>query len=321
MLEPLRGTEAHVRQLFAESAHRGRSAAEPRQAGGRRVSMTPDRWQGAFFDYATSSFADLLRRTRRPICCRTLRTRARRRVAQRPGGAPRHDGAGAPLPRRRGDGRRPAGQRGLPGRLPAHREDLQVRRPLRRRHRRRGRAGDGDGAPLPDRARALREGRGREPLARRQGQQARADDPDEPAHGHAGPRRGADLRGLRRAGGRGAPLQVRRHGRPLRGDRLLRPGLGGQGRARLAQEALQARHVQGRGRARGHRGPDGRRRRGPRHGRARPPARDLPDRQDHHPLGLRRRGGRRDPPVLRSRSWASEGACNAAARTTSRPSR
>jgi len=24
--------------------------------------MTPDRWQGAFFDYATSSFADILRR-------------------------------------------------------------------------------------------------------------------------------------------------------------------------------------------------------------------------------------------------------------------
>ena len=36
MLEPLRGTEAHVRQLFAESPTAGRPAAEPRQAGGRR---------------------------------------------------------------------------------------------------------------------------------------------------------------------------------------------------------------------------------------------------------------------------------------------
>ena len=49
--------------------------------------------------------------------------------------------------------------------------------------------GHGDGQALPDRARALREGRGREPLARRQGQQAGPDDPHEPAGGHAGPRR------------------------------------------------------------------------------------------------------------------------------------
>ena len=37
----------------------------------------------------------------------------------------------------------------------------------------------------------------------------------------------------------------------------------------------------------GHRGPARRRRRGPRHRRARPGARHLPDREDHHPLRLR----------------------------------
>ena len=74
--------------------------------------------------------------------------------------------------------------------------------------------------------------------ANKLGQMIRMNLPD----GHAGPGRGADLRGLRRAGGRGAAVQVRRHRRPLRGDRLLRPGLGRQGRARLAEEALPARH-------------------------------------------------------------------------------
>ena len=102
-------------------------------------------------------------------------------------------------------------------------------------------------------------------------------------------------------------------GGPLRGDRLLRPGLGGQGRARLPQEALPARHVQGRGGAGGHRGAHGRGRRGPRHGRARPPARHLPDREDHHPLRLRRsRRTTRFAGTARPSS-PSEADCNAAA--------
>src|SRR5262249_172005 len=82
-------------------------------------------------------------------------------------------------------------------------------------------------------------------------------------------------------------------------DRLLRPGLGRQGRARLAQEALQARPGQGRGGAGVDRGPDGRRRRGPGNGRARSPARHLSHRQDDHPLRLRGHPGRGDPSLLR----------------------
>src|SRR5262249_60648392 len=43
---------------------RRRPAAESRQAGGGRVTLTPDpSWQKAFFDYGTSSFADLLRQS------------------------------------------------------------------------------------------------------------------------------------------------------------------------------------------------------------------------------------------------------------------
>ena len=64
-----------------------------------------------------------------------------------------------------------------------------------------GAAGPGhrDGAHAPHRARALREDRGRGARARGQGQQALADGAREPAGRDAGPRRRADLRGLRPA--------------------------------------------------------------------------------------------------------------------------
>ena len=183
MLEPLRGTEAHVRQLFEESATAGallKNLGKP---------------SGDFEDARRSLEGRLLRlldlelrrdpAARRPSPpARSRRARVRR--GERPLGAPRHHGAGPALPRRRDHGGRPAGERGLPGGAPPHREDLQVRRPLRGGHRGRGGPGHGDGPALPDRARALREGRGREPLLGRQGQQARPDDPHEPADGHAG---------------------------------------------------------------------------------------------------------------------------------------
>jgi hypothetical protein len=77
-----------------------------------------------------------------------------------------------------------------------------------------------------------------------------------------------------------------------------RAGVGRKGRARLPQEALQARHVQGRGGAGGHRGAHGRGRRRSRYGRARSPARHFPHGEDHHPLGVRGSARRRGSPEL-----------------------
>jgi len=65
------------------------------------------------------------------------------------------------------------------------------------------------------------------------------------------------------------------------------------------KDALQARPLEGRGGAGVHRGPDGRGRRGPGNGRTRSPAGNLSHRQDDYPLGLRRGLGRGDPPLLR----------------------
>ena len=67
---------------------------------------------------------------------------------------------------------------------------------------------------------------GEGPRARRQGQQALPDDPGQPARCHAGHGRGAALRGLRPASQAGPHLEVRRHGRPLRGGGVRGHGLG-----------------------------------------------------------------------------------------------
>ena len=103
-----------------------------------------------------------------------------------------------------------------------------------------GAAGPGrrDGPPLPDPARALREGRGGRPQPRGQGQPARPDGARAPAHGHAGPRRGAPVRRLRPVAGDRADLQLRRDRRPLRGDRAQRHGLRRSGRPHHHQAGL-----------------------------------------------------------------------------------
>ena len=80
---------------------------------------------------------------------------------------------------------------------PPHREGVPGRRLLRRRHRRRGRAGDRDGEAVPGPARALREGRGRRAQPRGQGQPARPDGARQPARRDAGLRGRAAVRRLR----------------------------------------------------------------------------------------------------------------------------
>ena len=275
-----------MRQLFDRVADRRGPPAQHRAADVRDVSVPrakeddDRRSPAATRSTTTSTPASPSCSAASPRTCCPAPTAAAREAPER---AARHHRARAPLPRRRDHGRRPAGHRGLPGGQPPHREDLQGRRPLRRRHRGRGRPRHGDGQALPDRARALREGRGREPLARRQGQQARPDDPHEPAR-----------RPCRASWScRSSPASTRRPGvgRLFKYDvtggryeetRLLRPGLGLQGRARLAQEALAARHAPRGGAAGRHRGADRRGRRGRRHRRPRPRARHLPDREDHH---------------------------------------
>ena len=72
-----------------------------------------------------------------------------------------------PLRRRRGHGRRPAGHVRQLHHPPRDREGVPRRPLLRRRHRRRGRSGHGDGEAVPAAARALREGRGRRRSASR----------------------------------------------------------------------------------------------------------------------------------------------------------
>ena len=77
-----------------------------------------------------------------------------------------------------------------------------------------------DGPPVPDRARALREDRGHHLVDGRQGQPAGRPDPLQPRHGDAGTGRRTPLRGLRPVHRRRPHLQLRRHRRPLRGDRV-----------------------------------------------------------------------------------------------------
>ena len=242
----------------------------------------------------------------------------------RPGGRPdRDDDPRAAVRRRRHRRRRPAGHRGLPGRPPADREGLQDRRALRGRDRRGRRAGDRDGPPVPDGARALREGGGRRPLARGQGEQARPDDPDEPPDGDAGPRGRAHLRRLRPAPRRGTDLQLRRHGGPVRGDRLRGDRVGRQGRAHHAQEAVPDRGVTRRRAPLGGRGARRRGGGGRRDGRARLHLRDLPDREGRSPAPASRRSPRpRCAPS--ARPWwrrAARDADRCRFPTTSRPSR
>ena len=93
-------------------------------------------------------------------------------------------------------------RRATSGNLISHRamEKVVAGRPLLgRRHRRRGRPGDGDGQALPAAARALREGRGHRAQPRGQGQPAVDDGARQPAGGDAGHGRRADLRRLRPA--------------------------------------------------------------------------------------------------------------------------
>ena len=137
---------------------------------------------------------------------------------------PRHDRASRV---RYADGVVMAGDRRATARQPHQPphdgEGLPGRPPQRRRHRRRGRPGHGDGQALPAPARALREGRGHAAQPRGQGQPALADGAQQPARGDAGPGRRAALRRLRRAARPGPPVPVRRHRRPLRGDATTRP--------------------------------------------------------------------------------------------------
>ena len=114
MLEPLRGTEAHVRQLFDRIADRRRPLRTERLGKPQRrllgCSMTESAGSRPFHDYSTSSFVELLRRAVAAPAARPRRGRAGR--GQRARGAARHHGAGPALPRRRDHGRRPAGHAG-----------------------------------------------------------------------------------------------------------------------------------------------------------------------------------------------------------------
>ena len=161
----------------------------------------------------------------------------------------RHHRARDPLRRRRGDGRRPPRHRRLHDREPPDREGVRRRRPLRRRHRRRRRPGRRAGQALPGPARALREDRGRDPVARGQGQPARPARAGQPARGDAGLRGRAALRGLRRAPRPGPRLQLRRHRRQVRGSRLPDQRLGRRPRPQLDQGHLARGHHPRRGRS------------------------------------------------------------------------
>ena len=156
---------------------------------------------------------------------------------------PRHHHRRHPLRRRRGDGRRPPGHGRHLDRPPRHGEGLPGRPLQRRGHRRRGRAGHGDGQAVPAAARALREGRGR----RRSAWRARPTS----CRRWCAANLPMAMQGfvvvplfagydLRRAGR--PHLHLRRHRRPLRGDRLPRRRLG-QPRRRDDHQARLARRT------------------------------------------------------------------------------
>jgi len=96
----------------APPGHRGPCAAAVRGVGHRgapcsRTSasraatsrMLDDRWKHAFFDYSTSSFAEILQ-ARRPSTSCPGRSEPGSDEGERPLGAARHHGAGPALPRR-----------------------------------------------------------------------------------------------------------------------------------------------------------------------------------------------------------------------------
>ena len=230
-----------------------------------------------------------------------------------PGRGARHHGGGASFRRRRGDGGRPSRHRGQHHRPPRHGEGLSRRPALGRRHRRGGRTGGGDGQALPDPARALREGRGRGPQPRGQGQPAGPDGARAPPHGHAGPRGGAAVLRLRPARRRGADLHLRRHRRALRRGRPRRHRIGRARRPDHHQARVARRPRTRRQRRAGRAGPVRGGRRGLRHRRARPGAGDLPRGGDGHGPGLRTSGRRRGGRTA-SRPWSSGAASVAASR-------
>lgn len=113
-----------------------------------------------------------------------------------------------------------AGHRWQPDQPPAHGQGLSRRPPLRGRHRRR-RAGRRDGQALPAlSAGALREGRGRA-ASWRQGQPVEPDGAGQPAPPpcRAWPNSPLLFAGFDLGSPDRSPVRVRRHRRPLRGER------------------------------------------------------------------------------------------------------
>ena len=110
-----------------------------------------------------------------------------------------HHLCGAAVRQRRGDGGRPPCHGGQPDLPSFDGQGGPGRPPQRRRHRRRGRPGDGDDPAVPTPARALREGRRHHAQPRGQGEPAVDDGAGQPPRGHAGHGRRADLRRLRPA--------------------------------------------------------------------------------------------------------------------------
>ena len=213
---------------------------------------------------------------------------------------PRHHRGRHPLRRRRGHGRRPAGDRRQPHQPPHDGEGVPRRPPLGRRHRRRRRPGHRDGQAVPAPARALREGRGRPAVAWR-------------ARPTSSPRWSAATCPPPCRASRSCPLfagydttprhrpalRVRRHRRPLRGERLRRHRLRQPPRRHRRQARLPARPRPRRRHRPGDQRPVPGGRRGLGHRRARPRPRHLPGDGHHHGRRLRparRRRGRRALP-------------------------
>ena len=199
-------------------------------------------------------------------CCTAMGQPPTARSGHRSAGHPRHHLRRDPLRRRRGHGRRPPGHRGQPDQPPHDGEGVPGR-PLLAASPSPARPG-----PAMEMVKLFQlqlehyekvEGSDAQP--RGQGQPARPDGARQPARGDAGPRRRAALRRLRPAPATGPPLQLRRHRRPLRGDRLPRHRLGQPARRHRDQARLPRR-------------PDPRRGRRPRHPGAvrRPPTRTPP---------------------------------------------
>ncbi len=285
-------------------------------------------WQGVFGRYINTSFMDLVRQEAPDL----LLTRHGAPHAAPPAGEP-HGMPGVPtattiLALRYAEGVIVAGDRqATEGYQVAHRRIEKVFKTdelLGGRHRRRGGSRHRDGPPVPDGARALREGRGRRPVARGQGEQARPDDPDEPPDGDAGPRGRAHLRGLRSPPGRGPDLQLRRHRRAgtRRADYAATGSGGKDARTTLKKlfrtDGARADALRWAAEALDRRGGGGRR-----DGRPRLHPRDLPDREGDHARRVpRHRRGRGARPMRgRPGRRGDRGADRCRCPTTSRPSR